>query len=131
MPQNVTVTAGNRSLTVTWEAPTSADATSYKVQYKLSTATTWTDGHPAPTPAALTETITIANSEFKSYDVQVLATNSDGDSAWTDAVSATPNRDIDTDSLRRGESESHRWRHVGIWRLARPIGNQDCVCLRP
>ena len=59
VPQNVTVTAGYRSLTVTWDAPTSADATSYAVQYKLSTATGWTTVSRSDS-AALTETISIA-----------------------------------------------------------------------
>ena len=93
VPQNVTVTAGYRSLTVTWDAPTSADATSYAVQYKLSTATDWTTVSRSDF-AALTETFTIANSQFKSYDARVQAVNSDGVSDWVEAGPATPNMDL-------------------------------------
>ena len=78
-----TVTATQESATslvVSWPAPMNIgrpEITSYDVQYKRSQDSTWTDG-----PQDVTSTSTsIASLETDaSYDVQVRATNADGDS---------------------------------------------------
>ena len=77
----VTATRGSAtSLDVSWPAPSNIgrpEITSYDVQYKRSQDSTWTDG-----PQDVTSTSTsIASLETDaSYDVQVRATNADGDS---------------------------------------------------
>jgi hypothetical protein len=73
------------TLTATWDAPTSADATSYKVYVKAPTGgiADWTLVDPANT----TRTYSVTNSQLfpivtgVEYFIRVLATNTAGDSA--------------------------------------------------
>ena len=82
-----TVTANTATpttkLDVSWAAPdmTGKPAiTDYDVQYRLSGGSTWTDASFTGTTTSTTLTgLTMG----KSYDVQVLATNDEGDSAWS------------------------------------------------
>ena len=74
--------------TVTWTAPanTGPAITDYDVQYRVSGVTAWTDaGH---TGTALTLTLTGLTASA-SYEVQVLAKNAEGTSAWSATATAT------------------------------------------
>ena len=85
----VSATSGNRnSLDVNWIAPNNVGRpaiTSYDLQYKTSD-NGWTAGPQGQTGVSAE----IAGLEQNtSYDVQVRATNGDGDSAWSEAGSGT------------------------------------------
>ena len=92
-PATPTVSAvadSNTRLTVTWAAPANAgrpDIDSYDVQYRVSGSGTWSDGPQNVTATTTTATVTglAANTE---YEVQVRATNDEGDSAWSDPPGA-------------------------------------------
>ena len=82
---SVSAVAGSTtSLTVSWTAPANAgrpDIDNYDVQYRVSGATAWTDGPQNVT----TTTTTIAGLVADTlYEVQVRATNAEGDSGWSD-----------------------------------------------
>ena len=84
----VTLTAGQRQLTVTWTAP-NADGltiTDYDVQYRKSGATDWTDLTHAGT--AVTAAITGLEGA-ETYEVRVRAENSEGEGTWGTASLAT------------------------------------------
>ena len=85
-PTQPTVTAlSTTSLTVSWTAPTSTPAiTGYSLRYKKTGDTDW----KTQSSTASTATITglTVNTE---YQVQVSATNSDGDSAFSTAETAS------------------------------------------
>ena len=78
------VAGSTTSLTVSWTAPANAgrpDIDNYDVQYRVSGATAWTDGPQNVT----TTTTTIAGLVADTlYEVQVRATNAEGDSGWSD-----------------------------------------------
>ncbi len=82
----VTATSGSSSsLDVTWEAPTNTgrpDITSYDLQYRQGTTGSFTAGPADQTgkSAAIT-----GLTENTSYEVQVRATNDEGDSGWSDS----------------------------------------------
>ena len=78
-------TTGNdgQRLSVTWTAPTNdggSAITGYDVQYKTSTASDWTDKSHTGTGTSTTIT---GLTQGTAYNVQVRATNSVGDSAWS------------------------------------------------
>ena len=87
-PDAPTVTSASAtSVTVTWTAPDNAgkpDIDDYNVRYRVSGATAWIDhsftgAEVATTIAGLTASTT--------YEVQVQASNDEGDSDWSDAGS--------------------------------------------
>ena len=85
-----TVTAGDRSLSVSWTAPSNEGSaiTKYEIQSKLATATSWrSDG-------TTTGTVTSKNisslTNGSSYDVQVRACNIAGCGDWSDKAMGTP-----------------------------------------
>ena len=89
LPTGLTVTPASGSVVVTWTAPVDnggAAISSYRLQYKLSTATSWTQvnsiGSPTYTQSSLTN--------GSAYDFRVMAVNSVGDGSYTESVSATP-----------------------------------------
>ena len=78
------VTDSSTSLTVSWTAPANdgkPDIDSYDVQYRVSGATAWTDGPEDVTTTTTTVSGLTADTE---YEVQVRATNDEGDSDWSD-----------------------------------------------
>ncbi len=80
----VTATSGSTtSLSVSWAAPTNTGRptiTGYDLQYRKGTSGGWTDGPQDQTGTSATISGLDANS---AYQVQVLATNDDGDSDWS------------------------------------------------
>jgi hypothetical protein len=85
-----TLTAGDKSITVTWVAPGSngSDITGFKIQYSSNGGTSWTSGGTA-LATATTKDITAANGS--AYIARVLAYNANGDGSYSTASdSATP-----------------------------------------
>ena len=82
-PVAVTVTgSGTTSLQVTWTAPPNAgrpDIEDYDVQYREAGASQWTDG---PQDVDVTRATIMPVDAGKSYEVQVRATNDEGDGPW-------------------------------------------------
>ena len=77
------VSGSTTSLAVSWVAPANDGKPaidSYDVQYRLSGDTAWTDGPQTVTTTTENLTSLVANT---SYEVQVLATNAEGDSGWS------------------------------------------------
>ena len=76
--------AGTTSVNVMWNAPSNTGRpaiTSYDLQYKKSSDTDWMDG---PQDVATTSTSIGSLDENTEYQVQVRATNSDGDGTWSE-----------------------------------------------
>ena len=87
-PELAKVTGSTTSLTATWEKPGlngGPDITGYKLEYKLSTETSWTAF--AHTGTAVTTTITGLTADT-SYQARVRAENGETDSDWSDASDA-------------------------------------------
>ena len=82
-PVAVTVTgSGTTSLEVTWTAPSNAgrpDIEHYDVQYREAGASRWTNG---PQDVIGTSATIMPVDAGKSYEVQVRATNDEGDGPW-------------------------------------------------
>ena len=89
-PAGLSLVPGMAEIEVTWSAPANnggSTLTGYDLEYKTSTAASWSDaGHTGLTTSA---TITGLENAVQ-YDVRVRATNSIGDSAWTAVAQATP-----------------------------------------
>ena len=91
-PATPTVSAvsdSSDSLSVTWTAPDNSgkpDIDSYDLQYRKGTTGNFTNGPQDVT--GLTDTITALDADSL-YQVQVRATNDEGDSAWSSAGSGT------------------------------------------
>ena len=90
-PAAPTVTAASvtpTSLNVSWTAPTNTGPaiTAYNLQYRKNNEVNWT-----PTTYAGTDTNTTLTglTPGTTYDVQVMAKNSEGDSPWSNSGSAT------------------------------------------
>ena len=87
-PSAISVTAvadSSTSLTVSWTAPANDGKPaieSYDVQYRVSGATDWLDG-PEVTGTTTTTTVSDLTADTE-YEVQVRATNDEGDSDWSD-----------------------------------------------
>ena len=84
------VSGSTTSLAVSWAAPANAgkpDIDSYDVQYRVSGATAWSDGPQNVTGTTTTATITSLAANTP-YEVQVRATNAEGDSGWSDPPGA-------------------------------------------
>ena len=89
VPTVSAVSNSSDSLSVSWTAPDNAgkpDIESYDLQYRKGTTGSFTDG-----PQDVTDTTTIISGldEDSLYQVQVRATNDEGDSAWSSAGSGT------------------------------------------
>ena len=85
------VTGSSDSLSVTWTAPDNAgkpDIASYDLQYRKGTTGNFADGPQDVT--GLTDTITGLDADSL-YQVQVRATNDEGDGAWSSPGSGTTN----------------------------------------
>ena len=79
------VSGSTTSLAVSWAAPANAgkpDIDSYDVQYRVTGATAWSDGPQNVTGTTTTATITSLAANTP-YEVQVRATNDEGDSGWS------------------------------------------------
>ena len=83
-PGAPTLTAGDHKLLVNWSATTNNGAaiTDYDVRYKKSSASTWAEIDDTSDSTARSAVITGLTPE-KSYQVQVRATNTHGDSPWS------------------------------------------------
>ena len=82
MPDPPSVVAKSKTvLTVRWTAPTGPAVASYDVQYRKSTEMNWTDG-PQDQTRPRADITGLDADTF--YDVQVRATNAEGDSGWSD-----------------------------------------------
>ncbi|MBT0774216.1 fibronectin type III domain-containing protein [Kineosporia sp. J2-2] len=90
-PAALAADAGPSRLTLSWTAPASDGGSAisdYAVQYKLSSASTWTTfTHTASTSPKATITSLVNGS---SYDVRVAAVNSVGTGSYSATVSAAP-----------------------------------------
>ena len=88
--------ASTTSISVSWTAPTNTgkpDINDYDVQFKVSSATTWT----AHSVTGIGTSTTISSlSPAVSYDVQVKAKNAEGDSGWSATGSGTTNNTAPT-----------------------------------
>ena len=82
-PATPTLTPGSGQLTVSWTTPSGVYAASYELQYKLSTATSWTD-----VSGSFTGTTAISLTAG-TYDVRIRAKNSNDISEWSDAATGT------------------------------------------
>lgn len=82
---------GATTLEVTWSAPTDtglSSITSYNLQYKLSSSSTWSDAiTPAPSAATLTSTVTTGVQSGQLYDFRVRAMNLFGWGAYSSTTS--------------------------------------------
>ena len=103
-PTDVTITGfGDKSLTVSWTAPTGAntggsDITGFKIQWKLNSEADWNTNtyteivdDDNQSPYTITETL----ENGKMYDVRVVAVNINGDSRESDSATGTPSRKPD------------------------------------
>ncbi|MGI9256185.1 MAG: BspA family leucine-rich repeat surface protein [Salinispira sp.] len=92
-PARPTIVAGDSQLTATWSAPDlngGSPITSYDVQYKVSTATTWTQAPGNPiSGTATSHTIPSLTNDGTSYDVQVRAVNTKGTGGWSASATRT------------------------------------------
>ena len=101
-PAAPTVSVWNAELRVSWTAPAGNGAaiTDYDIQYRACTATPksctsnptwgdWTEWNSSDTSTTTAATITGLTNDT-AYQVQVRATNSVDDSAWSTATKATP-----------------------------------------
>ena len=79
------VSGSTTSLAVSWAAPANAgkpDIDNYDVQYRVSGTAAWSDGPQNVTGTTTTATITSLAANTP-YEVQVRATNAEGDSGWS------------------------------------------------
>jgi len=86
-PAAPTLSAGNTQLTVEWTAPDNGGSaiTGYTLRYKESADEEWTEQSANASPATIT-----GLTNGMAYDVQLKATNTVGDSAYSSSASATP-----------------------------------------
>ena len=87
-----TVSAGNRSLSVSWTAPPNGGSaiTSYKIQYKLTSVTSWTNAGSATGTSKTIDSLTNGSS----YHVQVQACNTVGCGSWSNSPTGTPSAEL-------------------------------------
>ncbi len=97
------LSAGNKQLSVSWTAPADngSDISDYDVQYRACTATpkscsssptwgSWTSLTGGADPGTTTTATITGLTNDTAYQVQVRATNSIGDGAWSASAKATP-----------------------------------------
>ena len=88
------VSGSTTSLRVTWTAPDNAGRpaiTGYDVQYKLASASTWSDG---PQDVAVLTADVSSLTAGTAYQARVRAANDEGDGPWSDAVGGTTNAPV-------------------------------------
>lgn len=85
-PGNVEASAGNASVTVSWDLVDGAN--SYNVEYKVLNGSSWQKANTGPIEGIEYTVTGLTNGT--EYSFQVTAVNSKGDSEPSDAVSATP-----------------------------------------
>jgi hypothetical protein len=94
-PTNLSATAGNQQVSLSWTAPLrngGASITDYAVQYSSDNGNTWTtfsDGTSSSTSATVT-----GLTNATAYKFRVAAINSAGTGQYTSAVDAVPNEAI-------------------------------------
>jgi titin len=89
-PTNLQGTVGNQQISLTWTAPEyngGAEITSYRLEWKVSTDTTWTNVDTGNTD---TNVIITALTNGTEYDVRVAAVNSEGYGAYSNTIQGTP-----------------------------------------
>ena len=88
-PEVPTLAANDQQLAVSWVEPADngTSISDYDVQYKETSVILWTDASYTGTGTSTTIT---GLTNGTSYDVQVRAASSVGNSLWSDAASATP-----------------------------------------
>ena len=105
VPAAPTLAVGDVSLGVTWTAPASdggSPITDYDVRYcdnstGCDAASEWTEWNASDDSTTTSATITNLTNGT-AYQVQVRATNSEGDSAWSNSTTATPAKAPDAPS---------------------------------
>ena len=80
---SVTLSRGSGTLILSWTAPADNGftITRYDVEYKTSSATTWTSGGTSTTTSKTVSSVTNATS----YDVRVRAVNANGNAEWRES----------------------------------------------
>ena len=87
-PRNVMALSRDESIALTWDPPLSdggASITGYTVRRQSTPYLTWVEVAATGTSHTLTSL-----DNGTSYDIQVRASNSEGDSGWSDLITATP-----------------------------------------
>ena len=91
-PAPPSLTPGDRSLSVSWDAPAGnggSAITDYDVRYSSDSGATWAEWNASDTGTATTATIT-GLTNGTAYRVQVRAGNTNGDSAWSESATGQP-----------------------------------------
>ena len=125
----LTVTSGNESLSLSWDAETGA--TSYRVQWKSSGQ--GYGGVNQATPTSNSHTISSLNNGTQ-YTVRVRATTGGGDGEWSDEVTGTPAAVLTftADGITFTEARLRLQNHTGTWYLDGGEGSTiiaDCVAV--
>ena len=92
-PDITGVTPGDGSLMVAWNAPADtggANITGYTIEWKLSTAPSWTGADSAPDPDNASPYTVTGLTNGNEYNVRVMAANMNGGGVWSSEESATP-----------------------------------------
>ena len=93
-PDAPALAAGSGALTVTWTAPAGdggSPITAYDLQYRESSASTWTEVDNAWTSGSDPLEYTVSNlTDDTEHEVQVRAVNARGDGDWSATSTATP-----------------------------------------
>ena len=83
----LTLTPGHARIAVSWTAPAGGTPTDYDLNYKLSSASDWTDAsHTGTGTTATIDSLTIGSE----YDVRVRAKTATNTGEWSETKSATP-----------------------------------------
>ena len=77
---------GDQSATLRWIAAGTGNGTTYRLEYKQSTTTDWTGASHETTNHPTIFTTVSGLAQHSAYDFRVRATNSAGDSPWSDIV---------------------------------------------
>ncbi len=87
-PRNVMALSRDESIALTWDPPLSdggASITGYSIRRQSTPYLTWVEVAATGTSHTLTSL-----DNGTSYDIQVRASNSEGDSGWSEQITATP-----------------------------------------
>ena len=90
-PLNLSITYGNSSIAVAWDAPADdggSPITDYVIQYRASSASSWTTASDGTSTARATTLSGLTNGTL--YYIRVAAVNIAGTSSYTSALSDTP-----------------------------------------
>ena len=92
VPEGLELESGNSQLVARWSAPANDGGyaiSDYDIQYRVTTASGWTDWQASTTSTDTTATINSGVSNASTYLVRVRAANSAGDGPWTEPTSET------------------------------------------